>query len=316
MILALCGLGGIGRADSITFAFTTLDVPGAVSTSSYGINDVGQIVGSYKTSGDSTSHGFLYDASGFTTIDVPSRQPSLPPGDTTLSGINNAGQIVGTFSETSSHISRAFELDNNGITFIGPPGSVSTGAFGINNHDQIVGYFDNGSGFWRGFLYTEGAFTTIAIPGVSISGPVAINDLGQMLLRGDTYHGYLYSNGVFTDIALPGTRNSYVYGINDAGQIVGLSYVAGVLDPVDGFIPIRMPGIRSLTAFDINNLGQIVGEFYDSSGMHGFVATPVPEASSALLIASALLAAIWIGRRRNEFRLRINSRARRNDRML
>jgi probable HAF family extracellular repeat protein len=49
--------------------FTTIDVPGATTTNARGINDSGQVVGTYV---DSTgTHGFLYTDGSFTTIDVP-----------------------------------------------------------------------------------------------------------------------------------------------------------------------------------------------------------------------------------------------------
>jgi probable HAF family extracellular repeat protein len=151
----------------------------------------------------------------------------------------------------------------------------------------------------HGFLDTNGVITAIDIPDIHASSAHAINDLGQIVLGGDTYDGFLYSNGVFTAIHIPGARNTYLYGINDAGQIVGFGVRGGILDPVDGFIPISIPDAQYTIPTGINNAGQIVGQFDNSSGIeHGFVATPVPETSSLGLIASGLAAALVIGRRR------------------
>lgn len=286
----------MGRADPIDFAFTTFDVPGAINTEPHGINDVGQIVGSYTTSANSPPHGFLYDGSAFTTIDVPP-QPGLPALGTTLFGINNAGQIAGTiFENILLQNPHAFELDSRGVTFLDFPGHRNGVAYGINNSGQIVGYFYDDVAT-HGFLYTNGAITAIDIPGLTRAGASAINNLGQIVMGGDTYDGFLYSNGTFTTIHFPGARNTYLYGINDAGQIVGMP--AGVLDPDNGFIPIGIPGARGTIPFGINNVGQIVGRFVDDSGVeHGFIATPVPEAASVLFIAAGLLVTMLIGRRR------------------
>jgi probable HAF family extracellular repeat protein len=62
--------GGVETAfaDSI-YSFTTIDVPGALSTSPSGINDSGQIVGGFWDG--LKGHGFLYRGGSFTTIDVP-----------------------------------------------------------------------------------------------------------------------------------------------------------------------------------------------------------------------------------------------------
>src|SRR3984893_14491645 len=64
---------------------TTLAVPGASGTNTVarGINDAGQIVGSYVDS-SGISHAFLYSGGTYTT---------LPAGAAT--GINDYGQIVG-----------------------------------------------------------------------------------------------------------------------------------------------------------------------------------------------------------------------------
>ena len=61
-----------------------------------GINDAGQIVGYFWDS--LGSHGFLYDAGAFSTIDVPKPRTFLlfTPGD----DIDNAGQIVGLYVAT------------------------------------------------------------------------------------------------------------------------------------------------------------------------------------------------------------------------
>jgi hypothetical protein len=72
----------------------TIDAPGGSSTSADGINNAGEIVGTF-TDAAHVQHGFVRDTSGgFKTID--------PPGSrgTNLLGINNAGQIVGWFSDT------------------------------------------------------------------------------------------------------------------------------------------------------------------------------------------------------------------------
>ncbi|MDI1264899.1 MAG: Ig-like domain-containing protein [bacterium] len=65
-----------------------------------GINDLGEIVGSYNVFVDQyhlgSSHGFLYSGGAYTTIDYP-----LGNMPTTLSGINNSGLIVGYYQDAS-----------------------------------------------------------------------------------------------------------------------------------------------------------------------------------------------------------------------
>jgi probable HAF family extracellular repeat protein len=87
------GLLGLVTSSHLAYAtgygFGTLDVPGGNNTAAFGINDAGQIVGSFASS--TGVHGFLYSGGTFTQIDVPSGTY------TEAFGINNAGQIVGWY---------------------------------------------------------------------------------------------------------------------------------------------------------------------------------------------------------------------------
>src|SRR5262249_55004649 len=85
----------------------TLDVPGATVTRALGINDVGQIVGTYDNA--SGHHGFLYFNGVYTSIDDP--QAGTMPGQGTYgaSGIDNAGNIVGYYVVCSNHFHAILE---------------------------------------------------------------------------------------------------------------------------------------------------------------------------------------------------------------
>src|SRR5262249_17272140 len=92
---------GWAKAD---YDFTTIDPPGATQTWANGINDAGQIVGTYRDA-DNHAHGFLLDVDGsYTTIDVPGAT------QTWANGINDAGQMVGWYSYADNH-AHGFLLD-------------------------------------------------------------------------------------------------------------------------------------------------------------------------------------------------------------
>jgi len=134
-MFAMAVFGGVETAfaDSI-YSFTTIDVPGALSTGASGINDSGQIVGGFWDG--LNGHGFFLDVGGSSTaIDAPRA------GETFAVWINSSGQIVAFFGAFGEH---GF-LDTGGsFTSIDVPGPVDTAAFGINNSGQIVGSFDDG----------------------------------------------------------------------------------------------------------------------------------------------------------------------------
>jgi len=112
---------------------TTIAVPGAFDTQANGINNAGQIVGSFTLdSRNPLHHGFLYTGGAFRTIDVPGAF------ETQATGINNAGQIVGGFAGDRGI--RGFLYAGGTFSTIEVPETIRTEATGINDAGQIVGF--------------------------------------------------------------------------------------------------------------------------------------------------------------------------------
>ena len=88
--LTLC-IGVSAQGDAFA-TYTTLDVPGAISTSAFGI-DGGNIVG-YYSDGSGNRHGFSYDGTAYTTFDVSGAS------STHAYGIDG-GNIVGYYTDGS-----------------------------------------------------------------------------------------------------------------------------------------------------------------------------------------------------------------------
>jgi uncharacterized membrane protein len=68
--------------------FTRIDPPGSTSTYVGGINNSGEVVGSYSEA-VFTGHGFLYKSGVYTIVDVPGAS------STGITGVNDQGEIVG-----------------------------------------------------------------------------------------------------------------------------------------------------------------------------------------------------------------------------
>src|SRR5262249_15310875 len=108
--------------------------------------------------------------------------------------------------------------------------------------------------------------------------------VGTAMFDDNSNHGFLYDNGVFHQIDVPGGHRTTVYDINNAGQMVGTFFDDAGLPHsfvFDGaaFMMLDVPGGTSTTATGINDAGFIVGTFSDpTGGSHGFLASPtVPE---------------------------------------
>jgi len=179
--------------------FTTFDPPGSTFTNAIGINERGDIVGRYAV-GAGPGHGFLLQDGAFTTIDVPGATR------TDAFGINDPEEIVGGFL-TADHHAQIFVLSSGVYSVIVPPGgqNVSLDKGGINARGEIVGqYCDaafpcNFAPGTHGFLLTAAGFTTIDVPGASLTAAFGINAsgtiVGSYVDAHGAAHGFLLSRG-------------------------------------------------------------------------------------------------------------------------
>ncbi len=281
-VVGVVSLGIFGLAYAIDYTYATLDVSGGNNTAAYGVNDAGQIVGSFASNGAPGGvHGFLYSGGTFSQINVPGG------AYTEAFGINNAGQIVGWY-----------QVDGGGqFGFLDTGGSFSqiqfgptyTIAHGINDPGAIVGYWNDIRG-QHGFLLVGGTFTTLDVPGASVPGytkAYGINNSGQIVgyffVNGVGDHGFLYSGGVFTQIDFPGAYGAtQVFGINDLGWIVGTGSAGAFVDVGGSFSTLAVPGARSTTPLGINHQGKVVGLYFGTADglQHGFIATPISFAGT------------------------------------
>jgi hypothetical protein len=143
--------------------YRTIHVPGAISTAAYGINNSGQVAGTFVDS--TNTYGFIEKDGVFTILD---------PG-TVVYGINNLGDVVGYYSDYSHGHGNfgvsGFVMSGGVYTTIQVPGSyynAFTQAQGINDLGQIVGFYTPASDPTNvyGFLATP---DVAAVPEPSMS---------------------------------------------------------------------------------------------------------------------------------------------------
>jgi probable HAF family extracellular repeat protein len=128
--------------------YTTVDVPDAVSTTAFGINAAGDIVGAFAD--QKGTHGFLLSQGVYTEFDAPGAVYG-----TALKGINRKGEIIGYYTG-ASRSAHSFVWRNGVYTlFEQPPDALySPSLSAINDRGQIVGSYTNTNDRVRFFLAT------------------------------------------------------------------------------------------------------------------------------------------------------------------
>lgn len=242
MVVGQYVLPGSNQANAFSAkggAITTLNFPGALGTSANGLDDLGDIVGSFNRAGE--GHGFLLRKGQFSEVNFPGAS------ETSAIGITASGEIVGYY-EDSKRNRHGFLETAGSFAVIDVPAAKLTNPMGINSSGQITGTYVDGSSLTHGFLMRKRSFWSdkksflgIDFPGAASTMVTGINDsadiVGYYQDRSDSsLHGFLVRAGRFVRIDVPGGKMTRCMGINKKGRIVGISD--------------------------------------DSAGEHGFVATP------------------------------------------
>lgn len=143
-----------------------------------------------------------------------------------------------------------------------------------------------------GFLYHDGSFTTLIVPGATgeeLGVAFALNNEDEIVGRyttGSTSRSFIYANGIYTTLDGPlAASGSEATGINDDGAIVGSytvgSNIYGYIYSNGAYTTLRDPNttIQNInngtgmitTALGINDEGDVVGVFFGSEGIESYV---------------------------------------------
>jgi hypothetical protein len=266
----------------------TFDPPGSLQTAPQGINDLGQVVGTYWNG--VVSYGFIRDPTGvIVSFGVAGSS------NTQAVAINASGETTGYYYD-SSNLPHGFVRSPSGsITSFDPPGSSFTVPRSINSSGQVAGGYANENGVSFGFVRdAQGNFATVSVPGAESTGVCAISDNGSVTgdyllsLRGQPSQGFVRdSSGVITTFVAPGAgeggggMGTIPLAINGNGEVTGY-YVsqghayhgfsrdqAGVITTLDDPKAYEAHDFGTLPA-SVNLNGEIVGYVQNPSGYSGF----------------------------------------------
>jgi hypothetical protein len=120
------------------------------------------------------------------------------------------------------------------------PGAISTVLYGMNSRGDMVGSYENPANFFHGFVYKDGAFTSIDGPGAAFTEIRGINEEGDIVgtfitldavlaeAPGGGFQGLFQKNGgSLTTVNLPGHLNTILQRIKTGGLIYGCYHDEG-----------------------------------------------------------------------------------------
>jgi uncharacterized membrane protein len=272
-LLVLLGIACAFAAQATGYRYTVIDYPGADAgtTTFWGINNGGKIVGNATIGGSSEAIPFIYDLHRklFTLL------ATVPGKTTTALGINDQGVVVGGASDSVSET--GFILTDGAFTFFTDPVSPNTEARAINEKGVLVGY---------AYQYLD-----------PVNGPTPPEWSFVYRPKRDSFVNFLVSS----------TAESIAQGINDSNTVVGnVEYPAASTCTLSvgscGFVRLDSGAITLFTvngfltrARRINNFGLMTGYYIDATAgaFIGFVTqAPTGSAVQSLTVPAAGLLSI------------------------
>jgi hypothetical protein len=159
--------------------FTQFDIGPGLSTDLFGLNDAGNFVGAYGSTGQPTL-GFVNIAGTTTVITIPGQTDSF------ADAINNSNQVVGEYDMGSGLPFQGFFRDSNGaLTFpIAVPRATTTSPNGLSDLGLIVGRYTKADNIDHGFLLKlPRTFVGFDYPGATGTSLNGINKSGLICGR-------------------------------------------------------------------------------------------------------------------------------------
>jgi len=203
--------------------FKTVDYPGAAYTLLYGVNNPGLAIGYYN---DGTAdHVVTYAVRSGAWGKLPD-MPGYPLNQGY--GINDAGFAVGNAFSSTAAVAWEWDPFRRTYSYLAVPGAAaySTSPSGLNDFNQVAGYYTDADGNYHGFIERGGHYTIYNAPGATETYPDGINDWGVLQGQWDdanyNAHGFLATVlGYFQSVDCPGSAATAVVGINDKLAICG-----------------------------------------------------------------------------------------------
>ncbi|MGI8435709.1 MAG: hypothetical protein ACR2NX_02230 [Chthoniobacterales bacterium] len=256
----------------------SFDYPGeGNSTSAQGINDQGDITGSYDDT-NGVTRGFVRYSNG--AFSEPIVEPNDAAGFTFPRDINNSVTLGGTYADANDFL-HGFLLSGTTYIEVDFPGSDSTTIGGLNDAGDVVGDFTvPGAFFEKAFAEIGGTATPLEIPRAKAGTGYGINNRGEIVGnyteigtgRGRGF--FRAADGTVTAPIEPrGSIFAFISCINESGVIVGRYTSADgvrhglVMKLPHSSLTFDYPGAIFTSVSGINNQGYVTGRFQNDDGI-------------------------------------------------
>jgi len=272
-----------------TYAITDLGPVGngISGNPSYGINNLGDIVGIFLPAGSSFNHPFFRKHGTLTNIDIT---PGANGSGNSLA-VNTSGSTVGYFD---SGVQRAFiwsDLNNDGISQPGEltylsPSNLAAIAFGLNDGGHAVGVIEDGTGLGGSAFEWDAVSGLHTLSGNGTVSPFfgfAINNLANVVGLTAQGHAFARLNGNYVDLGTLSdpSLHSAARSISEDNYVVGYSETPSdsANRPNHAFIWFDSDGDNESDLGEMKDLGILSGganvasEAYDINASHQIVGT-------------------------------------------
>jgi len=152
-----------------------------------GINDSDIAVGFY-TNGQGSNRGYTYNirTKQFTRVLVPGYPTGTAGPTLTAAAINKHGDVAGFYTDKNGRTDAFLAVRHGRFRTLDYPGASATQAFGVNDHDEVVGAYTVGTGSaatMHGFTWTPGGgFASVDDPqGQGATTINGVNDGGDLV---------------------------------------------------------------------------------------------------------------------------------------
>jgi probable HAF family extracellular repeat protein len=207
------------------YTFRSVEIPGALFTRLFGINERGDVVGSYRMPGNSVKGFLLLSTGAMVTIEVPGAVLTF------ARDVSNTGVVVGSFADVNG-LNHGFVYKDGVYQQLDAPGSIDTLAFSITESGRIGGAWIDGDGFQHGFTLLENVYTTIDCPGPAPTMVLGMAPNGTIVgdCAPDGVSAYLFTGGAFELVGVPGALQTSFFGVNSLKEAVGSYFDADGLE--------------------------------------------------------------------------------------